>query len=136
MQGGKLVEKFILRFIGLEQAKHEIVLVWATATLPLHKGGKDGLDMQLFHFRLSGLVAEALIQECNPSLNNLLDWWPNDEVVFLGLSKIDQSKFIDHFSGFSCTRPGYKRCGREATQLSADTTELLARNYRWIHSEL
>jgi hypothetical protein len=92
--------------------------------------------MQLLHFRLSRSVAEALIKECNPSLNNLLDWWPQDEAVFLGHFKIDQSKFIDRFGGFSCTSPGYKRSGREATQLSADTTELLARNYRWIHSGL
>lgn len=103
MQGGKLAERFIFRFIRLEQAKHGIILVRTTSTLPLHKLGKDGLRNHLFQSHLSRSDADALIHKCNPSLNNLLDWWPPGEVLFLSLSKIDQSKFVERFDGLSST---------------------------------
>jgi hypothetical protein len=66
IQGGKLAEKCILRFIGLEQAKGEIILVRATSTLPLHKLKKASLDQQLLHFCLSPLEAKGFINFLEP----------------------------------------------------------------------
>jgi hypothetical protein len=136
INGGKLSEHFLLRFIGLAQAKEEIKLVQATALVPLDVLGKEGLDEQFSHFSLSRSVATTLIKECNPALSHLLDWLTKDDVVFLALAKIDHSTFIDRFGGFAHGNQGFKRCSREARQLSAETTDLLSRNFRWIQSGL
>jgi hypothetical protein len=89
-EGGKLGDKYILRFVGLKQAKEEIKLVQATSALPLDELGKEGIDTQLFRFCLPQLVVKAIVERCAPTLHCLLEWLPQDEVVFLGLSKIDQ----------------------------------------------
>jgi hypothetical protein len=135
-EGGKLGNQFILRFLGLRQAKEEIKLVRATSALSLAELGMDDLDSQLAHFCIHRSVISSLIQELNPALSYLLDWLTQDEVIFLGLSKIDQSTFVHRFGAFSGSHQGFKRCGREATQLSAETSDLLTRNFRWIQSGL